>query len=157
VINDVVNQSCALSFCSSLHLCHLYLFYVGESTFSHLHLVCKYTWIGNERMPKISSKWLSKFIFKLQSCSILLISNHDSFRVVFDKIASVYFIWKIYLYLSIGNGQPREPALCQLYRHIFVPYDCFSGSSRVVGQVCACMCIGGLTSDLDIWRAGSSW
>ena len=25
-----------------------------------------------------------------------------------------------------GNGQPREPALCQLYRHTFVPY---SGSS----------------------------
>jgi len=23
----------------------------------------------------------------------------------------------IYLYFSIGNGQPREPALCQLYRH----------------------------------------
>ena len=29
---------------------------------------------------------------------------------------------KIYLYFSIGNGQPREPALSQLYRHIFVPY-----------------------------------
>jgi len=28
---------------------------------------------------------------------------------------------KIYLYFSIGNGQPREPALCQLYRHTFVP------------------------------------
>jgi len=23
----------------------------------------------------------------------------------------------MYLYFSIGNGQPREPALCQLYRH----------------------------------------
>ena len=40
----------------------------------------------------------------------------------FDKIASVYFIGKIYLYFSIGNGQPREPALCRLYRHTFVPY-----------------------------------
>jgi len=29
---------------------------------------------------------------------------------------------KIYLYVSIGNGKPREPALCQLYRHTFVPY-----------------------------------
>ena len=28
----------------------------------------------------------------------------------------------MYLYFSIGNGQPREPALCQLYRHTFVPY-----------------------------------
>jgi len=44
-------------------------------------------------------------------------------RVLFDKIAIIYFIWKIYLYVSIGNGQPREPALCQLYRHTFVPYQ----------------------------------
>ena len=27
----------------------------------------------------------------------------------------------MYLYLSIRNGQPRETALCQLYRHTFVP------------------------------------
>ena len=26
------------------------------------------------------------------------------------------------MYFSIGNGQPVEPALCQLYRHTFVPY-----------------------------------
>ena len=54
--------------------------------------------------------------------SILVMSNHNSFRVLFDKIVSVYFIWKIYLYFSIENGQPRKPALCQLYRHTFVPY-----------------------------------
>jgi len=29
----------------------------------------------------------------------------------------------MYLYFSTGNGQPREPALCQLYRHTFVPYS----------------------------------
>ena len=29
---------------------------------------------------------------------------------------------KIYLYFSTGNAQPREPALCQLYRHTFVLY-----------------------------------
>ena len=51
----------------------------------------------------------------------MVISNHNSFRVMFDKIASVYFIWKIYQYFSIGNGQLREPALCQLYRRTFVP------------------------------------
>ena len=40
---------------------------------------------------------------------------------MFDKIASVYFIWKICRYFfCTGNGQPREPALCQLYRHTFV-------------------------------------
>jgi len=39
---------------------------------------------------------------------------YNSFRVLSDKIASVYFIRKIYLYFSIGNGrQHREPALCQ--------------------------------------------
>jgi len=67
------------------------------------------------------NKWHKKICFKT-AISILLISNDNSFRVLFDKIASVYFIWKIYLYFSIGNGQPREPALCQLYRHTFVPY-----------------------------------
>jgi len=30
---------------------------------------------------------------------------------------------KICLYLRIGNGQPRESALCRLYRHTFVPYS----------------------------------
>jgi len=30
----------------------------------------------------------------------LLISNHNSFWVLFDKIVSVYFIWKICLYFS---------------------------------------------------------
>jgi len=40
-------------------------------------------------------------------------SNRNSFRVLFDKIAFVYFIWKIYLYFSIGNGQfsLKGPAL----------------------------------------------
>jgi len=52
----------------------------------------------------------------------LVISNHNSFRELFDNIASVYFIWKIYLYFRSGNGQPREPALRQLYQHTFVPY-----------------------------------
>ena len=29
----------------------------------------------------------------------------------------------MYLYFSIGNGQAKEPALRQLYRHTFVPYS----------------------------------
>jgi len=33
------------------------------------------------------------------------------------------FYLKLYLYFSIGNGQSREPALCQLYRQSFVPYE----------------------------------
>jgi len=44
--------------------------------------------------------------------------------VPFDKIPSVYFTSKIiFIYFSIGNGQPQEPALCQLYRHTFVPRE----------------------------------
>jgi len=31
-------------------------------------------------------------------------------------LAYILFV-KIRLYFSIGNGQPVEPALCQLYRH----------------------------------------
>ena len=55
----------------------------------------------------------------------MVISNQNSYRVLFDKIVSVYFIWNISLYFSTGNGQPREPALCgpcQWYRHAFVLY-----------------------------------
>jgi len=35
----------------------------------------------------------------------LVISNHNIFRVLFDTVASVYFVGKMYLYFSIGNGQ----------------------------------------------------
>ena len=52
--------------------------------------------IGNESMAKIIIND-TKICFKT-AISILLISNDNSFRVLFDKIASVYFIWKIYLY-----------------------------------------------------------
>jgi len=41
-------------------------------------------------------------------------SNHNFFQVLFDKIVSVYFSWKIYLYFSIG-----------------VPFQ----------RVCACVCL----------------
>ena len=61
-------------------------------------------------------------LFSKTAISILVISNPNSFRVLFDKIASVCFVGKMYSYFSIGNGQPREPALCQLHRHTFVPY-----------------------------------
>ena len=75
-------------------------------------------------MPKIIINDTINLFFKL-------LSNQDfdnfrpyynSFRVLFDNIASVYFILKIDLYFSVGNGQHREPPVCQLYRHTFVPY-----------------------------------
>ena len=34
----------------------------------------------------------------------------------------ILFEKKTYLYFSIRNGHPSEPALYQLYRHTFVPY-----------------------------------
>jgi len=51
--------------------------------------------IGNESVPKNTINDMIKF-FPETSISILVISNHNSFRVLFAKIASVYFIWKIY-------------------------------------------------------------
>ena len=36
----------------------------------------------------------------------MVISNHNSFRVLFDKIASVYFIGKVYFYFCNGNASP---------------------------------------------------
>ena len=44
--------------------------------------------IVNENVPKII---INDNNF-LTAISILLISNHNSFRVLFDKVASVYFI-----------------------------------------------------------------
>ena len=37
------------------------------------------------------------------------------------KLLPCILFEKIYLYFSIGSGRPREPALCQLYRHTFDP------------------------------------
>jgi len=74
--------------------------------------------MGNESLPEIIINNRVN-LFRKTAIRILVISSHNSFRVLFDKIASVYFIWKIYF--SVGNGQPSEPALCQLYRHTFVP------------------------------------
>ena len=72
----------------------------------------------------------------LTAISILLTTNHCSFRVLFEKIASVYFIWEMYLYLSTGNGRPREPALCQLYRHTFVPYWVVLRFTGIIDESC---------------------
>jgi len=51
------------------------------------------------------------FLFKTAS-SISVISNHNGFRVLFVKIASVYFISKIYLYFSVGMARPANCANC---------------------------------------------
>ena len=77
--------------------------------------------IDNESVPKIIINNAINLSYKT-AISILLISNHNSLRVLFDRNWFRVFYLKIYLYFIIGNGQPREPALCQLYRHTFVPY-----------------------------------
>jgi len=80
-----------------------------------------------ESVPKIITN--NTIIFFPTAISILVISNHNSFRVLFDKNDSVYFIWKIYLYFSIENGQPGEPA--SMCRHALVPYSTRSSAVAV--------------------------
>ena len=66
--------------------------------------------VENESMTKIIIND-TIYLFLKTAISISLISNHNSFRVLFEKIASVYFIWKIYLYFS---------TVPLLYRHTFI-------------------------------------
>ena len=72
-----------------------------------------------QSVPEIVINDTINLLFKT-AVSILVISNHN---MVFVKMASSYFICRIYLYFSIGNDQPREPAQCKLYRHTFVRYS----------------------------------
>jgi len=54
-------------------------------------LRCIVDFIGNESVPKITiNDTISRF-FKT-AISVLAISNHNSFRMLFDKIASIYLI-----------------------------------------------------------------
>ena len=86
--------------------------------------------VGDESVPKIiTNNTINLF---LTAVSILLISNHNTFRVVFDKVASVILFEKIYLYFSIGNGQPRKPALCQLYQHTFVTGTVYNKIEKLI-------------------------
>jgi len=91
---------------------------------SHIALHCRtsFSLVGNESVPRII---INNTINFLSVISIFVLPNHNdnSVRVLIDKIASVYFIWKIYLIyaVNIGNGHHKELALCQLYRHTFVP------------------------------------
>ena len=52
-------------------------------------------------------------------------------------LQSVYFIWKTYIYFSSGNGQSREPAPCQLYRHTFVPLSSEPGTCVALNLTCS--------------------
>ena len=54
----------------------------------------------------------NKFIFKT-AVSILMISNHNSFRVLSDENCfRIYFIWKVYLYFSLASPRNQHCANC---------------------------------------------
>ena len=89
--------------------------------------------MGKESVPKIIINDKINLPIKT-AISILLISNHNSFHVMFDKTDSVYFIWKNYLYFSTGNCQPREPALRELHQCTFVRYGYWRRRPVVVGR-----------------------
>jgi len=89
--------------------------------------------MGDESLPKIIINDTINLVFKT-AISILVISNHNSFRVLFKiKLLPYILLKNIFQYFRIGNGQPREPALCQLYRRTFVPYR---------GAIYLCYCYG---------------
>ena len=80
--------------------------------------------IGNESVPKIIINDTINLILKT-AISISVISAHNSFRVLFDKISSVYFILEIglYLYFSIKMASLRN-------RHRFIGIPSFPAASR---------------------------
>jgi len=67
-----------------------------------------FTSAGNESVPKIIQNNTIRQFFKT-AITILLIFNHNSFRVLVDKIASVYFSWKKNIYiLALETASPRN-------------------------------------------------
>jgi len=66
--------------------------------------------IGNESVPKIIiNNTINLF---LTAISILLIWNHKIFRMLFYKIASVYFILKYFLALEMASQENQHCANC---------------------------------------------
>ena len=66
--------------------------------------------MGNENVPKIPKIIINdtKKNYFWTTVSILVISNHNSFWVPLDKIASVYFIGKIYLFLALEMASQKK-------------------------------------------------
>jgi len=80
---------------------------------------------GNESVPKIMIND-TIYIFFLNCNQTITVSEY---RLI--KLLPFILFEKIYQYFSNGNGQPRQPALCQLYRHAFVPYGLTTQRSRI--------------------------
>ena len=106
------------------------------SDMSRVCIVFEQSWIERVWCNLSSFEYnLLLYIVCLLFALFLVISNHNSFRVLFDTIASVYiFYLKKYLYFSTGNGQPKELAMYQLYRHTFIPYG-MEQASRILRTV----------------------
>jgi len=66
----------------------------GDSTQSCVET----TAIGNDSVPIVITNDTMSLFFKLHVSSLAISNRHNSFRVLFDKIASVYFTWK-YIYI----------------------------------------------------------
>ena len=89
-----------------------------------VHLCCRlYTdadaqWAYRERTcAENYNNSQNEFIFKAAIIIILIISNHNNFRLLFDKLLP-YILFEKYIYIfSSEMASPREPALGQLYRH----------------------------------------
>jgi len=68
--------------------------------------------IDNESVPKIIINNIINF-FSWTAISILVISNYNNFWVLFDQIASVYFICKnIFIYLTLEMASQGNYANC---------------------------------------------
>ena len=53
----------------------------------------------------------------------MVISNRNSFQVLFDKIASVYFISKIYFSIRNAQGTSAVPIVSAHFRSLYTSLD----------------------------------
>ena len=75
-------------------------------------------------MPKIKTDNTINSFFKT-AISILVISNHDSFRVLFDKIASVYILFEKYIYiLTLEMASPGNQHCAGCIDTLSFPISC---------------------------------
>ena len=88
---------------------------------------CSLMSTGHESVPKII---MNNIIFNA-AINTSVISNRNSFRVQFDIKLLPYILFEKCIYISaVEMASPGKPALCQLYRHAFLPYT--QGDSDVI-------------------------
>ena len=102
---------------SNINVHNIGLTYPGSKRF---RLAAKRLAIGNESVPKIIMNNTINLFIKI-TVTILVTQTITVSECCVIKLLTCVLFEKIYLYFCIGNGHPKEPALCQLYRHTFVP------------------------------------